>query len=50
MDQDPLLHYQQQFRQTAFQLDEELANIRFSIKKQLPLLASTYEQVDCCLT
>jgi hypothetical protein len=43
--QDLLLHYHQQLLQTAFQLDEELVTIRFSIRKQLPLLSSTYEQV-----
>jgi hypothetical protein len=36
---------QQQLHTTAAQLEEELATIHFSLKKQLPLLPSTYDQV-----
>jgi hypothetical protein len=37
--------YQQQLHTTVAQLEEELSTIQFSIKKQLPLLPSTYDQI-----
>jgi hypothetical protein len=36
---------QQHLATTAVQLEEELSTIQFSLKKQLPLLPSTYDQV-----
>lgn len=44
MDSGNMVRYQKRLWQSTSQLEEELSGIEYAIKKQLPLLPSTYEQ------
>jgi hypothetical protein len=46
MDSGNIIRYQKHLWQSTSQLEEELSGIEYAIKKQLPLLPSTYEQTS----